>query len=207
MKIVQIVKKLNNTELGKGGMNDTYMLIPNDLSITDIFGELNVSIEFTDKYTGEKVGIRSTKGREKRIVGLGQYYRNKNLCAGDEIMLEKCSAGGKEDYYINAMKHTDNLVVQKSRYGFEILTPDRLDYFQDEISRAGIHAMIQYVKSEKKRSDSPEETDYYDLKVNGKSLMDAYRGKEVIEIRVKGNELMLAGFYGWKKYVYTTEEN
>ena len=79
MKIVQIVKKLNNTELGKGGMNDTYMLIPNDLSITDIFGELNVSIEFTDKYTGEKVGIRSTKGREKRIVGLGQYYRNKNL--------------------------------------------------------------------------------------------------------------------------------
>lgn len=207
MKIVQIVKKLNNTELGKGGMNDTYVLIPNDLDITDIFEKVNVPIEFVDKYTREKVKIRSTSGREKRIAGLGQYYRNKNLCAGDEVILERYSAEGQENYYIYTNRHTDNLVIQKSRHGFEILTPDRLDSFSERISQANIDMDIQYTKSEKKRADSPEKTDFYDVKVNGKSLLETYGGKEAIEIWLKDNELMVLGFYGWKKYVYMMEEN
>ena len=40
MKIVQMIKKLNNTELGKGGTHDTYVLVPNDLDISDVFDTL-----------------------------------------------------------------------------------------------------------------------------------------------------------------------
>lgn len=30
MKVVQVIKKLNNTELGKGGTHDSYVLVPNE---------------------------------------------------------------------------------------------------------------------------------------------------------------------------------
>lgn len=96
MKVVQVAKKLNNTELGKGGTHDTYVLIPNDLDVSDIFDEPNKPIEFVDKYTKEKVTIRNTVGREKRLVGLGQYYRSRDLYAGDEIVFEKQSFSEKK---------------------------------------------------------------------------------------------------------------
>ena len=76
MKLVQFVKQLNNTELGKGGTHDTYVLIPNELDITDIFTKANEPIEFRDLDNNEAVVVRNTVGREKRIVGLGQYYRS-----------------------------------------------------------------------------------------------------------------------------------
>lgn len=206
MKVVQIVKKLNNTELGKGGTHDTYVLIPNDLDVTSVFEERNTPIEFIDKHTKEKITIRNTVGREKRIVGLGQYYRNKDLCAGDEIVFEKQANAGKEEHYVYTKKYADNLVIQKSKYGFEILTPNRLNRFKENTSSMDIDIKIEYLKSEKKRNDSPEETDFYDVQISGKSLMDKYGGKEVVEIQIKDNNILVSGFYGWKKYIFETED-
>ncbi|MDD3402401.1 MAG: hypothetical protein PHQ72_03460 [Hespellia sp.] len=206
MKVVQIVKKLNNTELGKGGTHDTYVLIPNDLDITDVFDKQNTPIDFTDKFTGEKVTVRNTVGREKRIVGLGQYYRNKDLFAGDEIIFEKEVSNSQNRYFVYTKKYTDNLVIQKSKYGFEILTSDRLKRFKENTSLMDADVDIEHLKSEKKRNDSPEKTDFYDVKIAGKSLMDQYSGKEVVEIQIKDNKIFVSGFYGWKKYVFETEE-
>ena len=81
MKIVQLIKKLNNTELGKGGTHDYYVLVPAELDISDIFPAPDVPVRFTDKHTFERVVARNTVSREKRIVGLGQYYRAKGLSA------------------------------------------------------------------------------------------------------------------------------
>lgn len=205
MKVVQIVKKLNNTELGKGGTHDTYVLVPNDLDVTSIFEEQNIPIEFTDKHTGEKVTVRNTVGREKRIVGLGQYYRNQDLFAGDEIIFEKQITESQTRYLIYTNKYTDNLVIQKSKYGFEILTPDRLNRFKENISLMDLDVNIEYLRSEKKRNDSPEETDFYDVQISGSSLIDEYGGKEVIEIQIKDNNILISGFYGWKKYIFEME--
>lgn len=210
VKVVQIVKTLNNTELGKGGTHDTYALIPNDLDITDIF-EPNVPIEFTDKVSSDKVTVRNTVGREKRIVGLGRYYRNKNLSAGDEVIFEKQVRADKTEYYIYTQRKTDNLVIQKSKYGFEILTPDRLEQFRENLSLLDKSLKdreieIEYLKSEAKRNDSPEKTKFYDVKIAGTSLMDRYKGKEVVEIQIKDNGISVSGFYGWKKYIYETED-
>lgn len=93
MKVVQVIKKLNNTELGKGGTHDSYVLVPSELDITDLFVKLNEPVTFVDKSTAEEVVIRSTYGREKRIVGLGQYYRSRDLSAGDEILFERRVVG------------------------------------------------------------------------------------------------------------------
>lgn len=35
VKVVQVIKKLNNTELGKGGTHDTYVLIPQNHEMSD----------------------------------------------------------------------------------------------------------------------------------------------------------------------------
>lgn len=206
MKVVQVAKKLNNTELGKGGTHDTYVLIPNDLDVSDIFDEPNKPIEFIDKYTKEKVKIRNTVGREKRLVGLGQYYRSRNLYAGDEIVFEKQSLSEKNKYLIYTQKYENNLVLQKSKYGFEILTMDRYKEFKDKL--VAVHnkeVIIEYLQSKRKRNDSPDETEFYDVKIDGESLFKKYKVKDLIEIRLEDNSVSVLSFYGWKKYTFELE--
>lgn len=205
MKIVQIIKKLNNTELGKGGTHDTYVLIPNDLDVTDIF-EQSVPMNFVDKYSGEIVTVRNTVGREKRIVGLGQYYRNMDLSAGDEIIFEKEEQLDETKLIVYTKKYTDSIVIQKSKYGFEILTPDRTERFKEMVAMMDVDIQINFRTSEKKRNDSPEETDFYDVEIDGKSLLDKFSGKELVELSVRDNKVSVSSFYGWKKYIFEVEE-
>lgn len=202
MKVVQIVKKLNNTELGKGGTHDTYVLIPSNLDVTDVFNERNKPIEFIDKYTGEKVTVRNTEGREKRIVGLGKYYSNNDLVAGDEIIFEKQIIPSKSRYFIYTKKYTDNLVIQKSKYGFEILTLKKLNNFKNNVSLTNKEVEIVFLQSEKKRNDSPKKTDFYDIKISGKSLMDEYNSKEIVEIQIVNNDIIVSSFRSWQKYIF-----
>lgn len=206
MKVVQFVKQLNNTELGKGGTHDTYVLIPNELDITDIFVKTSEPIEFRDLDTNEVVVARNTIGREKRIVGLGQYYRSKDLSAGDEVIFERRVINDTAEYKISVIKHSEVLAIQKSKSGFEILTPDRLNMAKSWTDLSEDKFSIDFLCSAKKRNDSPDTTDYYDISVNGESLLDSYSGKDIGLISLEANKIKISSFYGWKKYVIETEE-
>lgn len=206
MKVVQIIKKLNNTELGKGNTNDAYVLVPNDLDIKEIFEVKDKPVEFEDKYTHEKVTVRNTVDREKRIVGLGQYYRSQGLSAGDEIVFEKREIGSRIKYVIYVKKNDDILVFQKARQGFEILTPERLGRYDNITAGPGETLEIAFQTSGKKRKDSPVTTDFYDIKISGKSLMGRFSAKELGEISFQGDHIKVNPFYGWKKYTFETEE-
>ncbi|HBA68735.1 MAG TPA: hypothetical protein DCZ40_05170 [Lachnospiraceae bacterium] len=206
MKVVQIVKKLNNTELGKRKMNDTYVLIPNDLDIKEIFEVKGKPVEFEDKYTHEKVTVKNTVDKEKRITGLGEYYKKQGLSAGDEIIFEKREIGSRIEYVVYVKKNDDILVFQKARQGFEILTPERLGRYSNITAGSGETLEITFLTSGKIRKDSPVTTDFYDIKVSGKSLMDRFSAKELGEIRFQGNRIKVNPFYGWKKYTFETEE-
>ena len=206
MKIVQMIKKLNNTELGKAGTHDTYILIPNDLDIRDIFENENTPIEFKDKNTGEKIKIRNTVGREKRVVGLGQYYRSKDLVAGDEIILESHISSKGIEHFVSVNKNFENLVIQNSKYGFEILTPEKRKDFVKKASEIKADVSIKYLQSKKKRNDSPDTTDFYDVLISGVSIKDKYRSKDIVEIRIEDDEVIDTEFYGWKKYIFEVEE-
>lgn len=61
--------------------------------------------------------------------------------------------------------------------------------------------------SKKKRNDSPDSTDYYDVFFSGKSLMDVVSGNNLVELEIRNGEIVANLFYGWKKYVFETEEN
>ena len=84
MKSVQVIKKVNNTELGKAATHETYVLVPQELNVSDLFEELEKKYKFVDKVTNKTYELRLTSGREKRIVGLGPFYRDHDVFAGDE---------------------------------------------------------------------------------------------------------------------------
>jgi ASC-1-like (ASCH) protein len=201
-----MVKQLNNTELGKAGTNDTYVLVPNKLDISDIFINVNEPVEFHDTETMEPVIARNTVRREKRIVGLGQYYRSKKLSAGDEIVFERRTGNGIAEYRVSVIRHYDMLVFQKSKSGIEILTPERLNMAKSWGSQSEDTIRIDFLEAKKKRNDSPDTTDYYDISVNGTSLMDFYSGKDTGFIYLEENKIKISSFYGWKKYILETEE-
>lgn len=206
MKVSQLVKQLNNTELGKGGTHDTYVLIPNELNIKDIFETAGDEVEFTDLLTNEKIIVRNTESREKRIVGLGQYYRDKDLAAGDEIIFERITSNGIDTFFINTKKRENSLVFQKMKYGFEILTPERMPMFKNISMQMPEIFKMDFIESARKRNDSPEATDFYDIVLNGRSLLKSYGGKEIGIVQIEGNNIELIDFYGWKKYMFKTEE-
>ena len=164
-------------------------------------------MEFSDALTGEKVILRNTEGREKRIVGLGQYYRDKDLSAGDEIIFERSENKDGVKYLLYVKKRNDSLVFQKMKYGFEILTPEQMRKFENIGKRQPELFDIRFIEAARKRNDSPETTDFYDISLNGISLLDSYAGKEIGILQRVENEVQKVDFYGWKKYVFETEES
>ena len=42
---------------------------------------------------------------------------------------------------------------------------------------------------------------------SGKSLMDVVSGNNLVELEIRNGEIVANLFYGWKKYVFETEEN
>ena len=206
MKVVQVIKRLNNTELGKAGMHDTYVLIPNELEISDIFDTSGIPIEFTDKVTQKKVTVKNTVGREKRIAGLGEYYRANNLCAGDEIIFERRDMHGRSEYYIGVRKYPDLLAFRKLENGYEILTPERIDKIVEATALMEQKVEVNFLRSAKKRKDSPESTDYYSILISGISISDLYSVRGVCGIQVSGSGIHFVDSFGWKKYIFEMEE-
>jgi len=203
METVQIIKKLNNTELGKASTNDTYILIPQELDITDLFPVANQEVEFTYKKSGEIIKIRHTIGREKRIVGLGPFYSKYDVCAGDEILLEKKESIGQIQYYIDLKQKKNTVVLQKLKNGFEVLTPERLDLLSPKMRTKQNEVLeVSYIGEQKKRQDSPEFTKIYDIKCNGQSIANGYSGKEIIELHLVDNYVELRPFCTWRKYKF-----
>ena len=208
MKIVQLVKQLNNTELGKGGTHDTYMLIPNDVDITDLFPNPNVNVKFIYKKNGDEVLIRHTVGREKRIVGLGPFYSKHDVCAGDEVVLERRIVGEQITHLIDLRKKKNIVVFQRLKNGFEVLTPERLGMLSGELhtEESGLIEVI-YLDEQKKRADSPDYTQIYDLKVNGNSIVNDYAAKEIIELEVRDKVVKIKRFCTWRKYIIEARDD
>lgn len=213
MKIIQIIKELNNTELGKGGTHETYIHVPQDLEVNDIFTKIDEIENFVYKKNGKIYNIRYTIGREKRIVGLGVFYRENTVSAGDEIVLERyINKNGDSTYYIDLNKKDNVLLVQRCKTGFEIITEDKKQLIIDStrvyVSEKMKKIHMNFIGSEKKRADSPVETKIYDIKLDDVSIAKDYNKKDIIEIQVDSinNIAFINKVCAWKKYMFEMEE-
>ena len=129
MRIQQFVKKLNNTELGKGNTHECYVLVSRRVpTMDDFFDNKNIRPIFKDKITNTLLpnSIHITKGGEFRINGLSEYYSKNNLCAGDEILFERQDNNGITEFFIDLNSKQNIITFQKNSKGFEALNFDRL---------------------------------------------------------------------------------
>lgn len=212
MRVVQVIKKLNNTELGKSGTHEFYVQVPQNLEISDLFPETDTIQNFIYKKNGKIYHIRCTIGREKRIVGLGDFYRDNDVCAGDEVVLERHISEDESTYFIDLNKRKDILMLQRCRKGFELLNAERKNLITHDVTvysngKWG-DIRLEFLGSEKKRDDSPTATDIYDLRVDGISVVNNFSGKEMVEVQVDTNneKAYVNRICAWKRFLFEMEE-
>jgi hypothetical protein len=173
MKIIQFIKKLNATELGMGSTHETYILVPTDINIDDIFEKENENILFTSKVNKKEYKIRVTKGRETRVVGLGPFYRDFKVLPGSVIIIEKKVNNTNSEYFIDVQNFNNYALFKKFKNGFELIYST---YEENDIlieRKIGNNDISITVKDEiKKRSDSPNKTKIYEIKINNVMIFD-----------------------------------
>ena len=205
MKTQQFIKLLNNTELGKSGTNETYVLVSKNVKgIENLFDPANRKPSLINLKNGGIVSsVHITDGRELRINGLGDFYRANNANAGDEIIFERRD----NKFYINLYTKQDTIIFQKNSKGFEVLNIDRLkgSSFDHAIYNGNSAKLdIDFKVSDKKRSDSPTNTDFYTLKFNNIDLLNQIKSKEYFELTTSNNKTELKRVIVWQFYEYKT---
>lgn len=206
MKIMQFIKSLNNTELGKSGTNESYVLVSQYVKgIENLFDTANRKpILINLKNGGVLNSVHITVGSEFRINGLGDFYRANNANAGDEIIFERRD----NQFYINLFTKKNTIVFQKNSKGFEVLNIDRLKgssfdnvSYKDDSGKLEIDFKV----SDKKRSDSPTKTDFYTLKFNNTDLLNGIKSNEYFELITSNNNIELKKVLVWQFYEYKTQ--
>ena len=206
MKTLQFIKFLNNTELGKSGINDTYVLVSKNVKgIENLFDPANRKPVLINLKNGGIVNtVHITNAVEFRINGLGEFYRANDANAGDEIIFERRD----NLFYINLQTKINTIVFQKNSKGFEILNIDRLkSSLYDNVNYNGNSGMlvIDFKESGKKRSDSPTNTDFYTLRFNNTDLLNNIKNNEYFELTISNKNAELKKVLVWQFYEYKTQ--
>lgn len=207
MKINKLIKYLNNTELGKGTTHEYYILVTADFDVNDIFSSfVNDESNFIDRIDGSIIpNIRLHSGGETRIVGLGPYFRKYDLNAGDGICFERIEENNIVTFYLSYFKKDNNIIFQKvGSKGFELLyCPPSINFpinkqciFNNQESILNITLSGRA----RKRSDSPDETDFYSINLGNIDIFGDVRNKELIEIKYSQNLCELGKIKSWIKY-------
>ena len=209
MKCVQFIKQVNNTELGKANTNETYIRIPQELDISDLFEITDHFYSFTDKHSLKVYDIRFTHGREKRIVGLGDFYRDNDLHAGDKVLVERIiQENNISQYMLSFRKATDTVFFQKVKGYFEVLTPERLDSVLDlDLNdKNGSVIRVTYYGSTKKKANSPSETKVYNILVDDTEIREDYKTDNLIGLQLQNGLAKLVVGKPWEKYITEVAE-
>lgn len=196
MKIRTFTKHLNATELGLGNTNDTYIAIPNEVDLSGMFTNRQ-AITVTDRVSGEMftppssniMYVQTGQNGQERISGLGEYFRKVRARVGDEIIIERIDKDNSTEYFLDFVPR-DVIVLQKAKPYVEIIRHGSLqqykvdDNFILNVVYKGKHKKLKiaYMGPYKKKKSSPKETDFYDLQIDGKSLMNEFSYQEYIEI-------------------------
>ena len=204
MKIRTFTKRLNATELGKGATNDTYVAIPNEADLSTMFAN-NVAMTIEDRSSGQiyappTSNIKYTQtgqNNQERISGLGEYFRNNKTNVGDEIVFEREEdTNGNIKYYVNLI-HRDVIVFQKGKKYAEIIRSGTLpqyiidNNYRMEVSYHGRKCMLDiiFIEASKKKKTSPTTTDFYDMAIDGSSILSDFSYQDYIEVDIKSKQL------------------
>jgi len=215
MRVISFISQLSLTNVGKSGTHDYYLFFPKkDDEVIQAFFTENQSEEFDviDKETGEIYEMKVTfprKGAECRIVkDFGLYVRNKNLDAGDEVILEKRFVDGENPKYVmDYIKYEKRMILRYHKKAqayytwhqerFQSIFNDLPQTIQIKDRDEFINVEISFKDAILLRSDAKEETPVYRLDgVNHFSDQKAL--KEIILERENDGTYRLYKPFEWK---------
>lgn len=197
MKIKQLISYPNPNELGLGNTNETYIRIENGLDVSDIFPPYQ-EVEVVDCLSHKTFLLKAKNDREFRINQLGSLYRDFNVYPGDEIKFTQIDNGKKTVFF--SVVNYNRIYLNVTSKGTEIVNIERLSQYVNANNNEFIVKInagtlkLTFDKSERKRSDSPTETDFYKMTVNdvdvekGSYYITIQNGKNIFE-EVKKNRV------------------
>ena len=224
MKIKSFIKRLNATELGLGVTNDTYIAIPSEVNLSHML-ENQVVLRPFDRTTGDIYDpqrsvfkyVQTGQNNQERISGLGEYYEQTAARVGDEILVEKIESSNGSYFYLD-LHHRNAIVFQVNKINgracVEILPNNLIKQFSDGenfICQVVYDGKPQELKVEfyvaaKKKKTSPNVTRFYDLLINGSSILRSYSYQEYIELVTDGMRLGRMKTY-WYSEISIMEDN
>ena len=170
MVVQQYIHQLNNSELGRTGVHESYVSVPRGI-VPSLNFVTEGAIQATFKRSGNSYRLKFKKypNGEFRLTGLGELYRTSGVSAGDLIVIE--DLGGV--FWIDFV-YRKNLIVFGSQGSnqFECRNEDRLKGFVDcdlPCYKDGQLAtlLIRSKGAIKPRSDSPREVNVFEISVDG----------------------------------------
>ena len=176
-KLIQYTHRPNMTELGMGNTHETYMLINTNTDLSGIFPP-SIEVKVRDAVSGKHYSLKSSDGREFRVNQMGDLYRDYNVHPGDEIVITKIENENTSDLCVNVIQY-QRVVLLVNSNGTEIVNIDRLNsynldngIYQINVSDRGKQNILKILfrESRKKRSDSPNTTDFYTAQIDGQPL-------------------------------------
>lgn len=208
MKIKSFVKRLNATELGLGATHDAYIAIPSEVDLSFMLEHQKV-LNPINRYSGglykpdgsDFKYVQTGQNNQERISGLGEFYVQTDAKVGDEILIEKIeNNSGAVQYYID-LRHRHAIVFQvnsiKGKRCVDILPNDLIEdyangvnYDFDVIYNGAYHILeVKFLAEAKKKITSPCATKFYDLLIDGESILPGYSYQEYIELVTDGMRL------------------
>jgi hypothetical protein len=160
-----------------GNTHETYMLINTNTDLSSIFPP-STEVRIRDIASGKHYLLKSAEGREFRVNQMGDLYRDYNVLPGDEIIITKVENESASDICVNIKKY-QRVVLLVGSNGTEIVNIDRLKNYSASNRTYRINIfdrgnqntlVLSFKESRKKRSDSPNTTDYYTTEINGQAL-------------------------------------
>jgi len=192
MKLIQIQRILNKTDLGISGKNGAEILLSS--YIKKYFDDIskNQSIDCINLEDSSILTLKKKIEASPKFTAsnLKQYFSKYNIEEGDILELFILENGNNKSYYINFI-HTNTLLFKKNSKvnEFYSLSESKLNNFLNgrdsvEINLNNKNQAITLVKSEDKplRSDSIKLTSYYKINIDFNMFIIDLNSKIVTEI-------------------------
>ena len=169
-KIYQYRHYPNATELGQGNTHETYLMIEKKFDLSKLF-PIGQSVYVTDISSGKQYDLRSTLGAEFRVNQFGPIYRDYDTYEGDEIWLTGIEIDDKMQVYLRVEKK-NRITLSFTSQGAFFNNDNRISAFGSKQSGYTIpvtydgnmgHLTIKFIGAKKKRTDSPDYTDFYEV--------------------------------------------
>lgn len=173
VKLIQYLHRPNMSELGKGNVHETYLLINSDLDMSNLF-PIGVEVNVKDSNSGNIYHLKSAQSREFRINQMGPLYRDYDVHYGDDVLITGIRKGNQTQMFVQVDKHY-RVVITTGSKGSELVNVERLKQYQVGLRQYELHikngsnndvCRIEFDAAKPKRSDSPETTDYYKVTIN-----------------------------------------